>query len=94
MARMFPRALDEQAVKSKAEVKVFKALEGGLGDDWDVFHSVSWTVRDAEEGALDGEIDFVLCSPSQGIITVEVKGGASSASTGSGSGSRRAGGSR
>ena len=35
----------------------------------------SWVARDPVEGALDGEIDFVLCHPDEGIVCLEVKGG-------------------
>jgi hypothetical protein len=72
---MHPRTLLADDVKSAAEVKLFDVLRDGLGDDWDVFHSVSWVRRDKVEGALDGEIDFVLAHPEQGIVVLEVKGG-------------------
>ena len=32
-------------------------------------------LRDPGEGALDGEIDFVLCHPEKAILCLEVKGG-------------------
>src|SRR4051794_34740830 len=57
MARMYPRKLLADDVKSRAERRVFDALEGGLDDDWNAFHSVSWMIRDPAEGARDGEID-------------------------------------
>lgn len=31
--------------------------------------------RDHAAGAIDGEIDFVLCHPDEGIVCLEVKGG-------------------
>ena len=75
MARMYPRTLLEDEVESAGEKRVFEALRDGLPDDWEVFHSVSWMMRDPAEGANDGEIDFVLCHPEQGILCLEVKGG-------------------
>jgi Nuclease-related domain/UvrD-like helicase C-terminal domain/AAA domain len=75
MARMYPRRLLEDEVKSLGETKVFRALEAGLDDGWEVFHSVGWVRRDPGVGARDGEIDFVLAHPEQGIVCVEVKGG-------------------
>ena len=39
------------------------------------FHSVSWLLRDPGEGAKDGEIDFVLATPTEPIVCLEVKGG-------------------
>jgi hypothetical protein len=75
MARMYPRTLLEAEVESPAEKRVFEALETGLADEWEAFHSVSWMMRDPAEGAVDGEIDFVLCHPEKGILCLEVKGG-------------------
>ena len=75
MALMHPRTLLADDVKSPAEVKVFGLLRDQLDDDWHVFHSVSWVRRDRDEGALDGEIDFVLAHPEKGIVVLEVKGG-------------------
>jgi hypothetical protein len=72
---MYPRRLLEDDVKSQGETKVFRALEGGLDGDWEVFHSVGWIQRDPGEGATDGEIDFVLAHPGHGIVCLEVKGG-------------------
>jgi hypothetical protein len=75
MATMFPRELDPDDVKSDAELEMFRALETQLPDEWLAFHSVSWMVRDPAEGALDGEIDFVLTHPESAIVCLEVKGG-------------------
>jgi len=75
MATMFPRALDQDNVKSGAELDVFRELEQQLPNDWLAFHSVSWLVRDPGEGAKDGEIDFVLVHPDRAIVCLEVKGG-------------------
>jgi hypothetical protein len=75
MALTYPRTLLADDVKSEGEVKVFHALRDGLGDDWVVFHSVSWVRRDPGRGAEDGEIDFVLAHPDEGIVCLEVKGG-------------------
>lgn len=72
---MYPRTLLEADVKSKAEIKVFDRLRDRLPDEWEAYHSVSWIVRDHAEGSKDGEIDFVLCHPEQGILCLEVKGG-------------------
>jgi len=72
---MYPRDLLESEVKSRGEIKVFEALRDGLSDEWEAYHSASWVVRDHAEGAKDGEIDFVLCHPDEGIVCLEVKGG-------------------
>ena len=75
MAQMYPRALLDDDVKSRGETKVFHALEAGLDDAWEVFHSVGWIRRDPGVGARDGEIDFVVAHPDRGIVCLEVKGG-------------------
>ena len=75
MAVMYPRTLFEPDLKSRAEGKVFDALEARLDDEWEVFHSAAWVVRDKKQGVEDGEIDFVLAHPEHGIVCLEVKGG-------------------
>jgi hypothetical protein len=75
MARMHPRTLLADDVKSAAEVRVFDLLRDHLPEDWDVFHSVSWVRRERDEGSIDGEIDFVLAHPGEGLVVLEVKGG-------------------
>lgn len=75
MAVMHPRALLPADCKSRAEAKVFAALERELSDEWLVFHSASLVVRDPAAGAVDDECDFVLCHPEHGVVCLEVKGG-------------------
>ncbi len=75
MAVMHPRTLLDDEAKSPGEVRVFDALRDGLSDDWLVFFSVGFLRRDHATGAADGEIDFVLCHPDEGIVCLEVKGG-------------------
>lgn len=75
MARMYPRTLLDGEVQSDGEKHVFAVLRDGLSDEWEAYHSASWMLRDPAEGALDGEIDFVLCHPEEAILCLEVKGG-------------------
>jgi hypothetical protein len=75
MANMFPDSLREDDVESRAELKLFDALSRQLDDDWDVFHSTSWTQRSGERGSWDGEIDFVVSHPERGFLCIEGKGG-------------------
>src|SRR6476619_3985712 len=75
MAHMFPASLYEDDAKSTAEVKLYDAFRDQLDDEWDVFHSTSWTQRLGERGSWDGEIDFVLGHPDHGFLCVEAKGG-------------------
>src|ERR1044072_3281550 len=75
MARMYPHSLLLEDVKSRAEVQLFERLREGLSDEWDIFHSAGWMLRDHAEGSKDGEIDFVLAHPEKGLVCLEVKGG-------------------
>jgi hypothetical protein len=61
--------------ESHAERKLYDEFQKQLPDDFDVFHSVAWQVRDPQAGVHDGEADFVLAHPDFGVIIVEVKGG-------------------
>lgn len=47
MARMYPaRASALANVKSPAERKLYELLRDGLPNDYGVFHSVAWLVRE------------------------------------------------
>jgi hypothetical protein len=81
MAEMIPPKLWDPDLKSEGERKTFEALRDGLSDRWQVYHSASWVVRDPVDGALDGEIDFVLCHPDEGVIVQRVGSGPRSRST-------------
>ena len=61
--------------KSAAEVTLHLQFARQLPDDYVVFHSISWVLRDPKGGARDGETDFVIVHPERGILLVEVKGG-------------------
>lgn len=74
MARMYP-ARPKLETKSQAELKLYKAFQEALPDDYVVFHSVAWLARNPQSGAQDGEADFVLVHPARGVLVVEVKGG-------------------
>jgi predicted ATPase len=76
MADMFPRELLPDEVKSNGERKTFDALRDRVADPWQAYHSVSWVARDQGGGAIDGEIDFVVCHPERAVVCLEVKGGA------------------
>lgn len=64
-----------QEIKSGAERRVYEALKAGLPDDYTVMHSVAWVARQPGEHAQDGEADFMLVHPRDGILILEVKGG-------------------
>lgn len=74
MARMYPQPMRPDT-RSHAERKLYAAFQSQLPDDFVVFHSVCWQVRDTTSGVRDGESDFVIAHPDSGILLVEVKGG-------------------
>ena len=77
MAKMNPEYTDEQLnnIESSAEAHAYRAFRDQLSDDWHVYHSITWIMRRQADEARDGEIDFVVCHPDYGYITIEVKGG-------------------
>ena len=74
MAQMYPQPMHPDT-RSHAERKLYVAFQSQLPDDYVVFHSVCWQVRDTTSGVRDGEADFVVAHPDSGILLVEVKGG-------------------
>ena len=74
MARMLPQPMHPDT-RSRAEHKLYAAFQSQLPDDFVVFHSVWWQVRDTMAGTRDGEADFVIAHPDFGVLLLEVKGG-------------------
>ena len=75
MAVMIPSECDLTR-RPMSERIVFEAISKNLSDEWRVFHSFDYVTRDLNKKRWDGEIDFLLYHPLQGILIVEVKGGA------------------
>jgi len=71
---MYP-ARPRVETKSHAERRLYDVFRDSLPDDYVVFHSVAWQVRDTRSGAQDGEADFVVVNPQRGVLVIEVKGG-------------------
>ncbi|MFN8472583.1 MAG: NERD domain-containing protein [Anaerolineae bacterium] len=74
MARMYPNPIDPET-KSNAERRLYAAFRDSLDDTWTVFHSVAWQGLGRDGRPRDGEADFVIAHPTQGILVLEVKGG-------------------
>lgn len=74
MAQMYPTPIDPTTV-SQAERKLYTLFRDQLDDSYLVFHSVRWHWKDGDGNASDGEADFVIVHPTQGILVLEVKGG-------------------
>ena len=77
MARTIPELGEAQiaAIQSHAERKFYKAARDQLSADVTVLHSATWIFRSGDGRLREGEADFVVLSPQQGILVVEVKGG-------------------
>jgi hypothetical protein len=74
MARMYPNTLNPDT-DSSAERMLFPKFKTELPDSYHVFHGVAWQSLHSRGGARDGEADFVIIHPEQGILVVEAKGG-------------------
>ncbi len=75
MARMYPNELKEITV-STAEYHLYHQLRDQLDEQYVVFHSVAWQAIGRNGRPQDGEADFVIAHPTNGILVIEVKGGA------------------
>ena len=75
MARMYPNELQYHDKLSSAEIYLYKEFQKQLDDSYVVFHSVAWQTIGRNNRMQDGEADFVIAHPENGILVVEVKGG-------------------
>ena len=73
MAKMHPASLNEYT-PPQSEIDVYYALKNQLPDYYDVFWSVEWT-RYKNGKPEKGEADFIVASPKDGFLCLEVKGG-------------------
>ncbi|MGH2978860.1 MAG: AAA family ATPase, partial [Solirubrobacterales bacterium] len=73
---MYPASLFKEDTQSPGEAKLYNALRDQLDDSWDAYHSTSWTENRGAKGSRDGEIDFVVAHPEEGVLCIEAKGGA------------------
>ena len=75
MPKMMPPDFDLEWSPVSEEI-VFRAVQEYLPDDWYVLHSFHFTSDDPQGKKKDGEIDFLFYNPAEGIVVMEVKGGA------------------
>lgn len=73
MARMIPEHFDETTA-STAERLLYYHLQNHLEDDWTVIHSLPW-LDDSRPRLQEGECDFLLLHPRQGMLVLEAKSG-------------------
>lgn len=75
MARMYPNHLAISEKVSSAEYNLYRQLRDQLDNSYVVFHSVAWQAKGRNGRPIDGETDFVIAHPENGILVMEVKGG-------------------
>lgn len=79
MATIYPRELRADVrndPRLTAEVRLFDELKTQLGHGWYVFYHVAWLGKVRQKGLpRDGEADFIIYRPDQGILLLEIKGG-------------------
>ena len=75
MARMVPFPM--LPTVSSAERRLYEGFLAQLGDEYVVFHSVDWVLAAPEPGGppIQGECDFLIAHPVDGILVLEAKGG-------------------
>jgi hypothetical protein len=76
--RMFPDPLPDYIRRDplrSAECEVYDQLASQLDGEYTVFYSRPWLGLAPDGREIDGEVDFVVCHPNSGFLTIEVKGG-------------------
>ncbi len=73
MAKMIPETCPPDTA-SKAERDLFAALKERLSDAYTVIHSLPW-LRDEARGLREGECDFLVFHPRNGLLAIEAKTG-------------------
>jgi len=75
MARMIPATLSLKTESRGAEENLFHALRDSLDNSYTIFHSFDLLARNLQRSIIDVEIDFLIFSHKQGLLSLEVKGG-------------------
>jgi hypothetical protein len=63
--------------ESSAERRLYEGFLTQLGEEYVVFHSVDWVLGPGKPGdpPIEGEADFIIAHPVEGILVLEAKGG-------------------
>jgi len=72
MARMVPFPM--LPTESTAERRLYEGFLRQLDEQYVVYHSVDWVLA-GRDGPIQGEADFVIAHPEDGLLVVEAKGG-------------------
>ena len=74
MARLIPK-INPDEIENDGERQLAKSLISQLGAEVEVYHSFRW-LSESNRGTLhEGECDFVVLDPENGMLFIEVKGG-------------------
>ena len=73
MARMVPFPMLPS--ESSAERQLYEGFLEQLDDAYVVFHSVDWVLAGRADRPEQGEADFVIAHPEDGVLVLEAKGG-------------------
>jgi UvrD-like helicase C-terminal domain/AAA domain len=75
MARMVPFPM--LPTESSAERRLYEGFLAQLADEYVVYHSVDWVLGSHFQGGapIQGEADFVIAHPVDGLLVLEAKGG-------------------
>ncbi len=79
MATMHPRQFPQERAampRFEAERRVWDALRTQMGEDVHVFYNVAFLDHAPDRASRDAEADFVIVDPANGVMCLEVKGGA------------------
>lgn len=74
MAHMIPATVP-QYTQSNAERQLFPVLRDALDEGYIVFHAFNLLTHNRQGKFIDGEIDYLIFLPDNGILVLEVKGG-------------------
>ena len=75
MAIMYPKRISP-STKSKAEKILFDKFQSNLSDEYCVLHSREWILPGKNnKGGIEGECDFIVLHPKNGILFIEAKSG-------------------
>lgn len=74
MARLFPK-IHPSKIENSGERQMAQALVTQLLNQVEVFHSFNWLGTNRHGTLVEGECDFVVLDPANGLLFIEVKGG-------------------
>ena len=74
MARLIPK-IDPDEIENEGERFLAKQLLNHLGADVEIYHSFRYLTSNRRGTLYEGECDFVVLDPDNGMLFIEVKGG-------------------